>query len=176
MLKSLGKNLYVNILAVYLEAIQMSFSGIIKLVHFYYWTQNIIFGKESTCNTGDIRDPSSIPGLGRSPGEGNGNPLQYSCMENFMDRGAWWATVHVVPRVGHNWATKIPPPCNTEYKVKRNYCEYRKQPITSRKFYWQIMANLNVLKRLHTVWLYLSVCMCVLNHSVMSNSLQLHGM
>ena len=43
-------------------------------------------GEESTCNVGDL---GSIPGLGRSPGEGNGNPLQYSCLENSMDRGAW---------------------------------------------------------------------------------------
>ena len=43
-------------------------------------------GKASTCNAGDL---GSIPGLGRSPGEGNGNPLQYSCLENPMDRGAW---------------------------------------------------------------------------------------
>ena len=49
--------------------------------------------KESTCNTGD---PGSIPGLGRYPGEGNGNPLQYSFLENSMDREAWWATVHGV--------------------------------------------------------------------------------
>ena len=48
-------------------------------------------GKESACNAGDS---NSIPGLGRSPGGGNGNPLQYSCLENSMDRGAWWATVH----------------------------------------------------------------------------------
>ena len=47
--------------------------------------------KESACNSGDI---GSIPGLGRSPWEGNGNPLQYSCLENFMDRGSWWVTVH----------------------------------------------------------------------------------
>ena len=40
---------------------------------------------------GDIRDVDSTPGSGRSPGEGNGNPLQYSCLENLMDRGAWWA-------------------------------------------------------------------------------------
>ena len=50
-------------------------------------------GKESACNAGD---PGSIPGLGRSSGEGNGNPLQYSCLENSMDRGAWRATVHEV--------------------------------------------------------------------------------
>ena len=48
-------------------------------------------GKESACNVGD---PALILGLGRSPGEGNGNPLQYSCMENPIDRGAWRATVH----------------------------------------------------------------------------------
>ena len=50
-------------------------------------------GKESACNVGDS---GSISGLGRSPGEGNGNPLQYYCLENSMDRGAWWATVHGV--------------------------------------------------------------------------------
>ena len=50
--------------------------------------------KESACNVGD---PGSIPGLGRSPGAGNGNPLQYSCLENPTDRGAWWATRHGVP-------------------------------------------------------------------------------
>ena len=48
-------------------------------------------GKASACNAGD---PGLIPGLGRSPGEGDGTPLQYSCLENPMDRGAWWATVH----------------------------------------------------------------------------------
>ena len=50
-------------------------------------------GKESTCNA---RDPASNPGSERSPGEGKGYLLQYSCLENFMDRGAWWATVHGV--------------------------------------------------------------------------------
>ena len=45
-------------------------------------------------NAGDIRDAGSIPGLGRSPGEGNGSPLQYSCLENPSDRGAWWVAVH----------------------------------------------------------------------------------
>ena len=44
------------------------------------------------------RDAGSVPGLGRSPGEGNGNPLQYSCLENPMDGGAWWATVHGVAK------------------------------------------------------------------------------
>jgi len=52
-------------------------------------------GKDSACNSGD---PGLIPGLGRSPGEGNGNPLQYSCLENSMDRGTWRATVHGVAK------------------------------------------------------------------------------
>ena len=51
-------------------------------------------GKESACNAGDTREASSIPGLGRCPGEGNSNPLQYSCLENPRDRGAWRAIVH----------------------------------------------------------------------------------
>ena len=50
--------------------------------------------KDSTCNAGYL---GSIPGLGRALGEGNGNPLQYSCLENSMDGEAWWATVHVLP-------------------------------------------------------------------------------
>ena len=52
-------------------------------------------GKESVCNAGDL---GSIPGLGRSSGEENGNPLQYSCLENPMDRGAWQATVQEVEK------------------------------------------------------------------------------
>ena len=49
-------------------------------------------------NARDIRDMGSVPGSGRCPGGGNGNPLQYSCLENSMDRGAWWATVHRVAK------------------------------------------------------------------------------
>ena len=55
--------------------------------------------KASACNVGDL---GSIPGSGRLPGEGNGNPLQYSCLENPMDEGAWWATVHGVTKVGYD--------------------------------------------------------------------------
>ena len=55
--------------------------------------------KASACNLGDL---GSIPGSGRSSGEGTGNPLQYSCLENTMDGGAWWATVHESQRVGHD--------------------------------------------------------------------------
>ena len=62
-------------------------------------------GKESTCNAGDL---GSIPQLGRSHGEGNGNPLQYSCLQDSTDRGAWRATVQGVQRVKHYGVTNTP--------------------------------------------------------------------
>ena len=54
--------------------------------------------KNVPANAGEARDTGLIPRSGRSPGVGNGNPLQYPCLENFMDRGAWWATVHGVAK------------------------------------------------------------------------------
>ena len=60
-------------------------------------------GKESACSVGD---PGLIPGLGRYHGEGNGNPLQYCCLENPMGRVVWQASVHGAARVGHDLATK----------------------------------------------------------------------
>ena len=66
-------------------------------------------GKEFVCNEGD---PCLIPGLGSSPGEGNGSPLQYPCLENPHGQRTWWATVHGVTRVGHDLATKPPPQKN----------------------------------------------------------------
>ena len=56
--------------------------------------------KNLHANAGDVKDAGLIPGLGRSPGKGNGNPLLYSCLENPMDRGAWWAAVHGVAKSG----------------------------------------------------------------------------
>ena len=63
-------------------------------------SQVVLVVKNSPANARDVRDAGSIPGSGRFPGEGNGNPLQYSCLENPMDRGAWWATVPGSKRVG----------------------------------------------------------------------------
>ena len=60
-------------------------------------------GKESTCQAVNA---GSIPGSGRSPREGHGNPLQYSCLGNPMDRGAWWAALHGIARVAHSWVTE----------------------------------------------------------------------
>ena len=73
-------------------------------------------GKESACNSGDL---GSIPASERSPGEGNGYPLQYSCLGKPMDGGAWWVTVYGVVRVGHDWATK------STYLKKNTYLSFR---------------------------------------------------
>ena len=65
-----------------------------------YWASQVaLVVKNLPFNTGHVRDSGSIPGLGRSPGGGHGNPLQCSCLENPMDRGAWW-----VLRVRHDWS------------------------------------------------------------------------
>ena len=59
-----------------------------------YWASQVaLVVKNLPAKVGDVREEGFIPGLGRSPGGGHGNPLQYSCLENPMDRGAWWATV-----------------------------------------------------------------------------------
>ena len=61
------------------------------------WASHVeLVVKNPPANGGDIRDMGSIPGFARSPGGGHGNPLHYSCLENPMDRGAWWVTVHGV--------------------------------------------------------------------------------
>ena len=100
-------------------------------------------GKESACNAGD---QGSIPGLGRSSGEGNGNPLWYSCLENPMNRGAWQATDHAVARVGHDLATKSPSP---ELLLRANgtlYVNYLQELILKRKY------SSNLFWYLYKVW------------------------
>ena len=72
-------------------------------------------GKESACNAGD---PGSVPEWERSPGEGNGNPLQYACLENPKDGEAWWATVRGVTGVGRNSVAKTPPPAALSHWLK----------------------------------------------------------
>ena len=79
-----------------------------KLFILYWGIANslgFLGGSDSKESASSAGDPGLIPGLGRSCGEGNGYLLQYSCLENSMDRGAWWATVHGIARVGHGWAT-----------------------------------------------------------------------
>ena len=65
---------------------------------FYGASQGLLVVKNLLANSGDIRSAGSIPGLGRSPGKGHGNPLQCSCLENPMEGGAWWATLHGVAK------------------------------------------------------------------------------
>ena len=69
-------------------------SSLFSLVYGQRTFQVTVVVKNPPASAGDARDTGSVPGSGRSPGIGNGNPLQYSCLENSMDRGAWWATVH----------------------------------------------------------------------------------
>ena len=73
-------------------------------------------GKETACSVGN---PGSIPGLRRSPGEGKGYPLQYSCLENSMERGAWWVTVHGVTKTLTQLSNYHPPPPqkNTQFEM-----------------------------------------------------------
>ena len=72
----------------------------------YIWASQLaLVVKNSPANAGDVGDAGLIPGSGRSPGGGHGNPLQYSCLENPMDRGAWWATVHGVKELDTTEAT-----------------------------------------------------------------------
>ena len=77
--------------------------------------------KESVCNAGDAGDAGSIPKMGRYSGEGNGNPLQYSCLENPMDRGAWWVTVHEVAknqtRLSMHTYTRVHAHTHTQHQV-----------------------------------------------------------
>ena len=73
--------------------------------------------KTLPANAGDTRDPNSISGSGRSPGEGNGNRLQYSCLENPVDRGAWWATVRGVTETQTQLSMHV---CMREAKKKKS--------------------------------------------------------
>ena len=69
-----------------------------SVIHMYYFSWGFPGGSEVKVSAWNAGDLGSIPGSGRSPGEGNGNPLQYSCLENPMEGGAWWTTVHGVAK------------------------------------------------------------------------------
>ena len=88
----------------------IGFKSTILLFVFITWLHfSIGFpgGSDSKASAHNAGDPGLIPGLGRSPGEGNGNPLQYSCLENSMDGGAWWATVHEVAESRTTWENSL---------------------------------------------------------------------
>ena len=86
----------------------------VKTMHggnYYLWIPRglpgVSLGKESTCNAGDAGDMGLISGLGRFPGGRNGNPLQYSCLDNPLDRGAWWAIIHGVTKSQTQLSTNL---------------------------------------------------------------------
>ena len=83
-----------------LDVVSFFFNALIKknLLEYSWDSQMVLVVKNLPANAGDIRDAASIPGLGRSPGGGYSNSLQYSCLENPMDRGAWRAPVHSVTK------------------------------------------------------------------------------
>ena len=89
------------------NALSIKRSSEVNKSHCQYqiWASQVaLVVKEPACDVGDMRDVGSIPGSGRSPGEELGDPLQYSCLENPMDRGGWQATVHGVTNSRHNWS------------------------------------------------------------------------
>ena len=98
-----------------------------NLEKWYWWTylqgssrdtgasQVVVVVKNMPSSAADVRDTGSIPGAGRSAGGGHGNPLQYSGLENPMDRGAWWATVHALQRVRHDWSNLA---CNRDTDIE----------------------------------------------------------
>ena len=171
-------------------------------------------GKKSACNAGDL---GLIPGLGRSLGEGNGNPFQYSCLENPMDRGAWQSTVYEVSRVGYNWATNhaytiyfCPFICWWAFKLFQHPGHYKHESVGISLKIARLYDNsaLTFLRSTHIVFhngctvlhshshspvckdssfstfstaliiilFFYFLTMCVVSCSVMSHSLQPHGM
>ena len=127
-----------------------------------------IVGKESAFNAGD---PGSVSGSGRSFGEGNGNPLQYSCLENPMDRGTWQATIHGVARVGHDLATKPPHVKKGSFSNKPAPCSLMPSPVQSLLGTEALLLNCRSRQKIGTscwVWLhggtsYLRKCWLDLN-------------
>ena len=88
-------------------------------VHLYSASQMALVVKNLPANAGGIRDMGLISGSGRSPGGGHGNPLQYSCLENLMNRGAWWATIHGITN-NQTWLGLQLPPATTQ-KLFQNF-------------------------------------------------------
>ena len=105
-LPSLSFFLFCNVFLSYLDAPLLAFQ-VFKLKYSWVAISQLVAQtvKNLPANAGDIRDVGLIPGSGRSPGGGHGSPLQYSCLENPMERGAWQATVHAVPELDMTEAT-----------------------------------------------------------------------
>ena len=81
---------------------------LIPFLSIHHLTTFLPIGSEVKASAWNVGDPGLVAGSGRSPGEGNGNPLQYCCLENPMEGGAWWATVHGVSKTGLSYFTFTP--------------------------------------------------------------------
>ena len=92
-----------SLLHIIFDTVSRNWNQLTELTHLPSFLCSSV-GKECAYNA---RDLGTIVGSGKSPGEGNGNPFQYSCLENPLDRGTWQAIVHGVSRVGHDWATSL---------------------------------------------------------------------
>ena len=111
-------------------------------------------GKESDCNAGD---PGSIPGSGRSLGERNGNPLKYSCLENPMERGAWWAIIHVVAK-SQTWLKWVSTHmCITHY-VEQTFTYLLAIHISSLENAY--LVYFPIFELAHLLFCYCVVCCC----------------
>ena len=126
----------------------------VKMISLSLW--NLWYGKASAYNAGD---PGLIPGLGRYSGEGNGNPIQYSCLENPMDRGTWWAAVHGVAK-SRTWLSDF---TFTFHILIVLSWGFNKAPLVSRLFVSSYLAT--ILYKLDYTY-----------HLVMSDSLWPHGL
>ena len=104
-----------------LKGLSSSFAAAFFYCYLYiYWLPRWFGGKESACQAGDS---GSIPGSGRSPGEGNGNPLQYSCLENSTDRGGWraiWGRKELAEQLSHH----LPSPNSLRFAVQYTFLGY----------------------------------------------------
>ena len=135
-------------------------------------------GKESTCNAGDEGKLGSIPGSGRSPGGGHDNPLQYSCLENPMDREAWQTTVHRSQGVGHKGRKLACMHTNTEqdekakiYETERWTTQVSRCPVcyleNSREITPQRMKRQSQIENNTQLWMWL--VMEIKSHAVKNN-------
>ena len=88
----------------YLWGLPLFFSNTVVICIPIWASQVVLVVRNPLANARDIKDMGAMPGSGRSPGEGNGNPLQCPCLGNPMDRGAWLATIIVLQRAGHDWS------------------------------------------------------------------------
>ena len=106
----------------------------------YLWqlwaSQVVLLVKNSPANSGDTRDSGSIPGLGRSPGEGNGNPFQCSCLENPKDRGAWWAPDHRVAKS----RTRLRDLVSTRQPLLSNDCDRHHMTDSVKNVYYLVFT------------------------------------